>query len=169
LRIKRSDRQAKPVFLLLNEPPHPKEARIHRNGIICIQPWRIICLFLKMRYCRNREGFTLVEIMVTTAIIGLLAGIGLPSLTKARNNAAAQTCRNNLRQMEAAKQQAAMEHLWGDTDGPMSIGNPYYRDTCSGYIKGGMRPQCPTGADCYYNALHEAATCQSGIASHALH
>ena len=116
-----------------------------------------------------KHGFTLVEIMIVVAIIGLLAGIGLFSFTKARANSIAQACRNNLRQMETAKQLAAMELGWGETDGPISIGNPHYRDTCSSYIHGGVRPKCPTGAECFYNALDEPATCQIGIASQLLH
>ncbi len=63
---------------------------------------------------------------------------------------------------------AAMENAWGENDGPGSIGNPYYRDTCSTYIKGGERPMCPTGAECHYNSLDKPATCESGIASHTL-
>ena len=121
---------------------------------------------MKQQYFKS--GFTLVEIMIVVSITGLLAGIALPSFSKARNGSMANACRNNLRQMEAAKQMAAMELLWGENDGPNSIGNPYYRDTCSSFIKGGERPVCPTGANCYYNGLDEAATCQSGIASHTL-
>ncbi len=122
-----------------------------------------------MKQPQQKYGFTLVEIMIVTAIIGLLAGIAIPSFGKARNNSTTHACRNNLRQMEAAKQMAAMENAWGENDGPASIGNPYYLNTCSTYIKGGERSKCFTGSECHYNGLNESATCESGIASHKLH
>jgi prepilin-type N-terminal cleavage/methylation domain-containing protein len=114
----------------------------------------------------HKAGFTLVEIMIVVATIGLLAGIGIPSFNEARKKSSTNACLNNLRQMEGAKQMAAMEQGWGDTDGPNTIGNPYYRDTCSSYLKRGQRPVCPTGANCFYNALNESPTCQSEIAEH---
>ena len=121
-----------------------------------------------MRKRLGNSGFTLVEIMIVTAIIGLLAGIAVPSFAKSRTAVRTQSCKNNLRQMDAAKQLAAMDYSWGETDGPDSIGNPYYRNTCSTYLSRGVRPVCPTGAECYYKALNESATCTSGIASHTL-
>jgi len=57
---------------------------------------------------RMKQGFTLVEIMIVVAIIGLLAAIAIPSFMKARTTSQANACINNLRQVEAGKEQWAL-------------------------------------------------------------
>src|SRR4051812_21327637 len=57
----------------------------------------------------NKQGFTLVEIMIVVAIIGLLAAIAIPNFVKARTTAQQNACINNLRQIDSAKQQWALE------------------------------------------------------------
>jgi prepilin-type N-terminal cleavage/methylation domain-containing protein len=114
----------------------------------------------------RRYGFTLVEIMIVVAVIGLLAALAIPSFQKAREESQRVACLNNLRQMSGAKEMAAIENGWANNDGPGTIGNPGYRDTISQHIRGGQRPKCPTGAECFYNALNRSPTCESGIATH---
>ena len=58
----------------------------------------------------NKKGFTLVEIMIVVAIIGLLAAIGIPSFTKARDNSREKSCINNLRMIAAGTEQHMMDN-----------------------------------------------------------
>ena len=58
----------------------------------------------------NKKGFTLVEIMIVVAIIGLLAAIGIPSFQKARDNSRSKSCVNNLRMIAAGTEQHMMDN-----------------------------------------------------------
>ncbi len=63
----------------------------------------------------NKAAFTLVEIMIVVAIIGLLAALAIPGFVKARKQSQGRRILNDARQMDAAIDQWALEK--GKVDG----------------------------------------------------
>src|SRR5204862_6890641 len=58
---------------------------------------------------KERAGFTLVEIMIVVGVIALLAALALPGMLRARKRAQASRIKDDLRLIEAAVDQYAIE------------------------------------------------------------
>jgi len=94
-----------------------------------------------------KKGFTLVEIMIVVAIIGLLAAIAIPSFMRARTTSQKNACVNNIRQIEAGKEQYALEkgktNMYPLADAVATWDALVSTNTLQpGYIK--QFPVCPT-------------------------
>jgi len=62
------------------------------------------------KFNKNRGGFTLVEIMIVVAIIALLAAIAVPGFLRARKRSQASRVINDLRLIDSAVDQYAIEN-----------------------------------------------------------
>ena len=87
------------------------------------------------------SGFTLVEILIVVAIIGMLASIAVPSYVRARDQAQSKACVNTLRQIEGATQTWALENKRPSTATyTLSDIKPYIKLDSNSNI-----PSCPAG------------------------
>ena len=122
---------------------------------------------MKRNSHRSKAGFTLVEIMIVVAIIALLAAIMIPNLLKSRATSQANACINNLRQIDAAANQFAVEQhkrTGDDINYPNDL-TPYVKLNKQGSI-----PSCPVGGYYYQDAkVGSIPTCSLGTSVTPVH
>ena len=115
---------------------------------------------MKIKTAR-KAGFTLVEIMIVVAIIGLLAAIAVPNFVRARNTAQKNACINNLRMIDNAKQLWATENKKSDSDTPTE-------DEVRVYVKNEKMPTCPGGGTYTVAAVNTDPICSESSKGHVL-
>ncbi len=118
-----------------------------------------------MNRIRKTKGFTLVEIMIVVLIIGILMAIAVPNFIRARENSRKSTCIANLKQIDSAKEQWAMDNKKADAD-PCA-----FTDLTgpSGYLKGaGTGPVCPSSGTYTVGNIGTPPTCNALVGTHVL-
>ena len=116
------------------------------------------------RHAAPACGFTLVEIMIVVAIIGLLAAIAIPNWVRARTTAQQNACISNLFHIDGAIQQWALEKKQPAT-APVNPGDivPYLKGS---YI-------CPSGGNSFGDSYMISTVavpplCQKSGSTHVL-
>jgi len=104
----------------------------------------------------DKKGFTLIEIMIVVLIIGILLAIAVPSFLKARETSRAKSCVSNLKQIESAKEQWAMDLRKIGTD----VAAPAELYGAGKYIK--KAPECPSNGVYSELSVAEDPICSIG-------
>ena len=104
-----------------------------------------------------RHGFTLVEIMIVVLIIGILLAIAVPNFIKARESSRTKACIANLKQIDSAKEQWAMDNNKANGS-TVSLATDLVG--AGKYIK--STPVCPSSGTYTEGAVGTDPTCSLG-------
>ena len=85
---------------------------------------------------RRTGGFTFLELTIAIMIIGLFLAVAIPNFMKARDKTRLNVCVENMKQIEVAKEQHAIE-------AKKNAGDPVRFDELVPYLK--EVPECPAG------------------------
>src|ERR1051325_5346726 len=97
-----------------------------------------------------QKGFTMIEIMIVVLLLGLLAAIAIPNFIRSRTSAQTNVCINNLRSIDYATQQWALEEK------QPSKATVHFSDISS-YLKSSVT--CPAGGTTFADSYSLSIVC----------
>lgn len=104
---------------------------------------------------RNQRGFTLIEIMIVVAIIGMLMMIAVPNVVKARKSSQANACMANMKNIDSTIELYKMEQRANPSDLNALVSAGYFKQV----------PTCPAGGT-YTMPADENSGVTCSIAEH---
>ena len=113
------------------------------------------------RACRPRAGWSLIEVVVTTAIVGTLGVAIVTSMTHEVASSQRNQCKANLEMIEAAKNSWVADHPGQKIVPPAG---PNDQDPLAQYIRGGVVPKtCPVDGEAYTNLPNSNSNSTAGM------
>lgn len=109
----------------------------------------------------TERAFSLVEIMIVVAILGILLAIAVPGFLRHRAVSQARACQENLRMIDEAKETYALE---ASLEGGAPVTWEELHDASNrerSYLDRGM-PFCPSGGEYTLNPISAFPTCSLG-------
>jgi len=100
----------------------------------------------------SSQGYASSALLAPVAVVGLLSAIAIPNFVKARATSQQNACINNLRQIDAAKNQWALEK-------GKKAGDVLTVDDIRVYLIHNQLPVCPAGGSYIIGAVGENPTC----------
>jgi len=98
---------------------------------------------------------TVPEFVLVLVVVLLLASIAIPNFIRARTRPSLSLCILNLKQIEGAKEQWALENK-------LTRGTPTGEGALNDYLKNSVLPQCPAGGAYTLGAVGTPPTCSMG-------
>jgi prepilin-type N-terminal cleavage/methylation domain-containing protein len=107
------------------------------------------------------SGFTLIEIMIVVAILGVISAVAVPNFIKARNSAQVKICIANLKQITGVKAQWAFEQRKANSVTPST-------DELAPYFNSGALPPCPANGTYRIRRVSSNAGCSLYYSGHTM-
>jgi prepilin-type N-terminal cleavage/methylation domain-containing protein len=103
----------------------------------------------------SRAAFTLIEIMITVSILGILLAIAMPTWVRQRELSRLRACQENLSKIDGAKEQWAMDNMKSGASG--AVWADLVAADGSGYLN--AQPVCPAEGDYTIGEVDSRASC----------